>query len=260
MIRRILYLFALFLVGLGVAYFAAPLPTREVIRSEVARRVPALRSTLSAPRQPIEDRLRAKGFALGQPVLLRVFKEESVLEVWLKNGETYALFDTYDICKWSGDLGPKLLEGDGQSPEGFYFASVKQLLPTSRYHRAINTGFPNAFDAGLGRTGSVLMVHGSCVSIGCYAMTDPGIDDIYKIVEASLNANNSPIAMHLLPFRMSSENLSRHHKNRWIDFWKNLAEGDAIFTRNKLPPEVFACGGKYVFGTAAASCTPVTAW
>jgi murein L,D-transpeptidase YafK len=260
MIRRIVLLLALFVVGFGVAYLAAPQPTREVIRSEVARRVPALRSTLSTPRQPIEDRLRAKGFALGQPVLLRVFKEESVLEVWLRRGETYALFDTYDICKWSGELGPKLSEGDGQSPEGFYFASVKQLLPTSRYHRAINTGFPNAFDVALGRTGSVLMIHGSCVSIGCYAMTDPGIDDIYKIVEASLDKNNSPIPMHLFPFRMSAENLALHQNNRWIDFWKNLAEGDAIFTRSKLPPKVFSCAGRYVFEAASASCSLVTSW
>jgi murein L,D-transpeptidase YafK len=260
MLRRILVLFVLFIVGVGLAYLAAPQPTREVIRSEVARRVPALRSTLSTPRQPIEDRLRTKGFELGKPVLLRIFKQESVLEVWLKKGETYALFGAYDICKWSGDLGPKLSEGDGQSPEGFYFASVKQLLPTSRYHRAINTGFPNAFDVGLGRTGSVLMIHGSCVSIGCYAMTDTAIDDIYKIVEASLDKNNSPIAMHLFPFRMSAENLALNQNNRWIEFWKNLAEGDTIFTRSKLPPEVFSCAGRYVFGAAPASCRPVTSW
>jgi murein L,D-transpeptidase YafK len=259
MIRRILTLLVLFLVGVGVAYRFVPQPTREVIRSEVARRVPALRPRLSQPDTVIEDRLRAKGFELGQPVLLRIFKQESVLEVWMKKGETYALFGAYDICKWSGDLGPKLREGDGQSPEGFYFASAKQLLPTSRYHRAINTGFPNAFDAGLGRTGSVLMIHGSCVSIGCYAMTDRGIDDIYKIVEASLDKNN-PIAMHLFPFRMTAENLALNQNNRWIEFWKNLAEGDAIFTRSKLPPEVFVCGGQYVFGAAPSSCKPVTGW
>jgi murein L,D-transpeptidase YafK len=237
------------------------IPTwRESLVSALARRFPQTRDLLATPSTPIEQRLREKGFALGQAVLLRIFKEEGELEVWLRSSDRYALFAIYPICKWSGALGPKLREGDGQSPEGYYFASTKQLLPNSRYHRAINTGFPNAYDKHHGRTGSVLMIHGSCVSIGCFAMTDAGIDDIYKLVEAALLQGSEQIEMHLYPFRLNEENFTRHAASPWAPFWKNLAEGDVLFQQSKQPLQVFNCNGVYGFNTAAGSCEPVMAW
>ena len=92
---------------------------------------------------PLPARLAAAGFAQGDAVFIRVFKDERVLEVWLKRGERYALFDSYPICAFSGGPGPKLAEGDGQSPEGFYEVGRRQLNPDrlarglGRYGRAL---------------------------------------------------------------------------------------------------------------------------
>ncbi len=228
----------------------------ETMKSQVGLYIPGLRK----PRIPLKDRLQAKGFALGQPVLLRVFKQDSELELWMKRAGRYEKVFSYPICRWSGTLGPKLQEGDGQSPEGFYFASRKQLLPSSRHHRAINTGFPNSFDASLGRTGTVLMIHGSCSSIGCYAMTDPAIDDIYTIVEAALDNGQPSIPMHLFPFRMTAANLQKNAGHPWISFWRNLAQGDALFAATGQPPDIWACDGKYAFAGGAQNCQRVASW
>jgi murein L,D-transpeptidase YafK len=208
----------------------------------------------------VNHELQDKGFALGQHTLIRVFKQESLLEIWMKRGERFELFKTYPICAWSGALGPKLREGDGQSPEGFYLVSKKQLNPASNYFLSFNLGFPNAFDTAQGRTGSVLMVHGSCMSIGCYAMTDAGVGEIYGVVEAALNGGQAAVQVQAYPFRMTLSNLSSHEQNTWAQFWENLAEGDALFARTGLPPDVFVCGDRYVFGKPEGQCEMVKAW
>lgn len=233
----------------------------ETAKSQLARKVPALRDVLLPPEtRPVATRLSQAGFRLGQPALIRIFKQESQLELWMQRGDRFEKVWTYPICKWSGALGPKLKEGDRQSPEGYYFASAKQLLPTSRHHRAINTGFPNSFDQSHGRTGTVLMIHGSCTSIGCYAMTDPAIDDIYTIIETALTNGQPAIPLHLYPFRMTRENLDRQANHSWIDFWRNLAEGDARFAATGLPPPVWACNGKYHFADKPQNCQKVASW
>jgi murein L,D-transpeptidase YafK len=234
---------------------------REITVSHMRTIFPVDRKELRTEyKQVAEAELRQNGLALGQSVLIRVFKEESLLEVWMKRGERFELFKTYPICAWSGGLGPKLKEGDGQSPEGFYFVSKKQLNPASKYFLAFNLGFPNAFDRAQGRTGSALMVHGSCVSIGCYAMTDAGIGEIYAIVEAALDAGQMSIQVQAYPFRMTLSNLSSNAQSRWAPFWENLAEGDALFARTGLPPDVYVCGDRYVFGNPEGQCEMVKAW
>ena len=236
-------------------------PLAETARSILASK---LYSYLSVPRtfpgKSLEERLQGTGFAIGNPVLIRIFKEENKLEIWLEKQNRFQLALTYKICSWSGELGPKLQEGDGQAPEGFYFASSRQLNPRSNYHRAINIGFPNAFDLAHGRAGTFLMIHGACVSIGCYAMTDASVDDIYQIVEGALNTGQASVPIHILPFRMTPENLARHGGSTWSEFWNNLAEGDRIFLSSGTPPRVSVCNGRYAFGETGASCSPVTAW
>jgi len=113
------------------------------------------------------------------PVLVRIFKEESELEVW-KQDRTgrFALLKTYPICRWSGELGPKIKQGDRQAPEGFYTITPGQMNPNSAYYLSFNMGYPNAFDRAHGRTGAQVMVHGDCSSRGCYAMTDDQISEI----------------------------------------------------------------------------------
>ncbi len=257
-------IFSLFLLGLVAIIATAVMhdpKNLETMKSLIAREFPQLREPFSqSPQVPVGQRLAKAGFALGQPALIRVYKQEAVLEVWMQRSTRFERVFTYPICKWSGALGPKLKEGDGQSPEGYYYASARQLLPTSRHHRAINTGFPNSFDASLGRTGTVLMIHGSCSSIGCYAMTDPAIDDIYRIVEAALHNGQSEIPLHLYPFRMTKENLARNSANNWNAFWRNLAEGDMQFAATGLPPPVWSCDGKYHFAGMPKNCQKVRAW
>ncbi len=245
----------------SVWFFYGRSEYQETAASMTSRYIPALRHPLGqASSGTLNGELQQAGFTLGQPVLLRLYKQESELEVWLMRGGKFEHFKSYPICKWSGQLGPKLKEGDGQSPEGFYEVSTPQLNPNSRYFLAMNIGFPNAFDRSELRTGSALMIHGSCVSIGCYAMTDAGIDDIYKLVEAALTKNQLSVPIHIFPFRMSTENLKLHATSPWINFWNNLAEGDNLFQRTGLAPRVSACGGRYYFDQAPESCERVKSW
>ncbi|MCP5075784.1 MAG: murein L,D-transpeptidase, partial [Rhodobacteraceae bacterium] len=194
----------------------------------------------------LAERLEAKGLEHGAPVFIRIFKEERELEVWVKADSTFSLFHTYPICNYSGDLGPKLKEGDQQSPEGFYTVGLSALNPDSSYHLSFNLGFPNAFDRSHQRTGSYLMVHGNCLSIGCYAMTNTGIEEIYVLAEAALRQGQRQFQVHAFPFRMTAERLAQETGNRWIGFWENLREGYDLFEKTKVPPVVALDGQRYL--------------
>lgn len=202
--------------------------------------------TLEEARRTLPQRLAGKGFSEGQPVFLRIFKQEAVLELWMRDGKAWRLFQSYPICRFSGSLGPKLKEGDRQAPEGFYEVASGQLNPNSRHHLSFNLGFPNAFDRAHGRTGSYLMVHGGCSSIGCYAMTDPAVDDIYRLVAAALRKGQPRVDVHAFPFRMNDANLARHAQSRWIDFWRDLKAGYDRFEDDKVIPAVRLVGRRYV--------------
>jgi murein L,D-transpeptidase YafK len=207
----------------------------------------------------LKVRLQEKGLKLGMPAHFRIYKESSEFEVWMLKDTAWVLVQTMPICKWSGQLGPKLKEGDGQSPEGFYEVTTKALNPNSNYHLSFNLAFPNAYDVSHGRTGSFLMVHGSCVSVGCYAMRNEGIEEIYAVTEAALNAGQASVPVHVFPFRMTDANMARHEASPHVDFWKNLKKGWDMFEQTKTPPAVMACGGRYVFGDAKseAACQPI---
>lgn len=218
---------------------------------------------------PVFDRTRlmadldAAGFEPGAEAFVRVFKREHLLELWMKKSDgRFALFRAYEICKYSGGLGPKLAEGDRQAPEGFYRVARAQLNPASRHHLAFNIGFPNALDRELGRTGSALMVHGGCTSIGCYAMTDAQIDEIYAVVEAALNAGQREVDVAIFPFRMTETALQAEAGSEWSGFWRNLKQGFDLFEAHRAPPPVAACEGEYVFGSdaLAPNCKPITGW
>lgn len=198
----------------------------------------------------LEDQLAQGGFKIGQPLFIRIFKETSELEVWLRKASGYERFKTYPICNYSGVLGPKLKEGDRQSPEGFYHVAREQLNPNSSYHLSFNLGFPNAYDRSHQRTGSYLMVHGNCVSIGCYAMTDAGIEEIYLLAEAALASGQKHFQVQAFPFRMTAENLARHSGSNWLQFWNNLKQGYDAFEETRVPPIVRAENGIYVFADA----------
>lgn len=195
----------------------------------------------------LKTELAERGLVFGQPVLVRIFKESRELEIWIRNGETFSLFKTYDICAYSGGLGPKLKEGDKQSPEGFYTVAPEQMNPQSRYHLSFNLGFPNAYDSAHGRTGSFLMVHGNCLSIGCYAITDAGIEEVYLMAEAAFERGQPFFRTHIFPFRMTDENLARHAGSPWIEYWRNLKEGSDLFEAERTPPDVTVKNKRYSF-------------
>lgn len=189
-----------------------------------------------------------KGMSKDQPVLIRSYKKESELEVWKRkpNGQ-YALLKTYPMCRWSGQLGPKIREGDRMAPEGFYAISPAQMNPNSSYYVSFNMGYPNAYDRSHGRTGAHLMVHGACSSAGCYSMTDDQIGEIYALVREAQNAGQKAVQMQALPFRMTPENLAKHRLDSNIAFWKNLKEGTDYFDVTGDEPQVGVNGGRYVF-------------
>ena len=185
---------------------------------------------------------------LNSPILVRLFKQEAELEVWKQDRSgRFALLKTYPICRWSGDLGPKVREGDRQAPEGFYTISPAQMNPQSAYYLSFNTGYPNAFDKALGRTGSQLMVHGDCSSRGCYAMTDEQIAEIYSLGRESFFGGQRAFQLQAYPFKMTPVNMAKHRNNPNMPFWKMIKEGYDHFEVTRQEPKVDFCEKKYVF-------------
>ena len=194
------------------------------------------------------DELDIKNMAKESPILIRIFKEESELELWKvdKSGR-FALLRTYPICRWSGDLGPKIQEGDRQAPEGFYTITPDMMNPNSHYHLAINTGFPNAFDRANGRSGASLMIHGDCASVGCYAMTDEQITEIYSLAREAFFGGQRSLQIQAYPFRMTPLSMARHRNSPHLVFWKVLKEGYDHFEVTRKEPKVAVCDKHYVF-------------
>ena len=186
------------------------------------------------------------------PILARLFKEDAEMEIWKKTRDgDFALLKTYPICRWSGDLGPKIKEGDRQAPEGFYTITPGQMNPNSNYFLAFNTGYPNAFDRAWGRTGSELMVHGDCSSRGCYAMTDEQIQEIYALARESFFGGQTEFQFEAFPFRMTALNMATHRNNPNFAFWKEIKEGYDHFEATHQEPKVAVCEKRYVFDAAA---------
>lgn len=213
---------------------------------------------------PLKDsvvaKLKAMGSSPAEGMLIRIFKESSELEVWKRTaGGAYKHFQTYEICAWSGELGPKIREGDRQSPEGFYTITPGHLNPNSNYYLAFNTGFPNKFDRAHGRTGSNLMVHGDCSSSGCYSMTDESIAEIYALVRESFAGGNPGVQLQIYPFRMTPQNLARHASSPHLAFWKDIKEGYDRFELTRSPPSWDVCNREYVFDVPRDSVTVLDA-
>ena len=223
----------------------------ELIRAERAKRWTIQRAGGELAGTPelskFDERLAAKGLRLGAPIFMRIFKKTFELEIWMKRGQRFHHFATYPICGYSGHLGPKFKEGDRQAPEGFYTVAKDQLNPNSRWHRSFNLGYPNAFDRSHGRTGSFLMVHGGCQSIGCYAMTDPVIDEIWSLVTKALDGGQRRFQVQAFPFRLTEEALNKRADHEHAEFWRNLKVGHDLFEANGIPPRISACQQSYEF-------------
>ncbi|MBA3519286.1 MAG: transcriptional regulator [Rhizobiales bacterium] len=207
---------------------------------------------------PLDPDTRAlvekKGMDQKAPILIRIFKEEASLEVWKLQKATgrYALLKDYDICAWSGELGPKFKEGDRQAPEGFYTIRPAQMNPNSSYHLSFNMGYPNEYDRAHGRTGSELMVHGACSSRGCYSMQDEQIQEIYTLGRLAFEGGQRDFQVQAFPFHMTAENMAKHRDNPHVPFWRMLKEGYDHFDLVRRPPKVDVCDRRYVFNSVPA--------
>ncbi len=207
----------------------------------------------------VAERTRPEG-----SILMRIFKEESELEVWRQGADgRYALHKTHPMCRWSGRLGPKTADGDRQAPEGFYQVTASLMNPNSKYHRSFNLGYPNQLERALGYTGDSLMVHGACSSAGCFAMTDNGVAEVYAEAQSAFRIGQSDFQVQSFPFRMTAEQMAKHQGDPNIEFWRNLKLGYDVFEVTRREPTVAACGGRYVFDArrvdGAAALEPTAA-
>lgn len=201
-----------------------------------------------------------KGMEPAAPILMRSFKKESEIEIWkvASNGK-YALLKTYPMCRWSGQLGPKMREGDRQAPEGFYDVTASAMNPNSSLFLSFNIGYPNAFDRAHGRSGSHLMVHGACSSQGCFAMTDEAISEVYAIAREAFAAGQSAFQFQSYPFRMTAENLAKHRGDDHFAFWKNLKKGSDMFEVSGQPPTWRVANRRYAFDSDPAFAADIVA-
>ncbi len=202
--------------------------------------------------KPLSDKMIAeiseKNMEKDSPILVRLFKEESELEIWKQERSgRFALLKTYPICRWSGELGPKIKEGDRQAPEGFYTITPGQMNPNSQYYLSFDLGYPNAFDRAHGRTGAHLMVHGDCSSRGCYSMTDEQISEIYALGREAFFGGQRSFQVQAYPFRMTPQNMAKHRNNPHMAFWRMLKQGNDHFEVTRLEPKVNVCERRYVF-------------
>lgn len=241
-LRGIFFLFLIF--DWNDVCCAQHLPSSGRSRQAVERQRPVLQRDLAC-----------KGFSWGTPIFIRIFKAENQLEVWLKKGNRFKLYKSYTVCTYGGKgLGPKTRQGDGKAPEGFYFVTPRQINPHSRFHLAFNLGYPNAYDRRHGYTGSALMVHGDCVSIGCFAMTDASMEEIYTLADAALKNGQPFFKVHIFPFKMTEKNMQTYTNSRWIDFWRNLRFGyDWFIDQGHVPPDTSVFQGRYQFACTLES-------
>jgi murein L,D-transpeptidase YafK len=212
------------------------LPDSKLAKDVRAKVWPGLKSTLTD-----------KGFKSNASIYLRIFKDESLLEVWIKSGQRYQLFKSYEICYFSGGLGTKTRSGDGKSPEGFYTIEPAQLNPVSSYYLSINIGYPNKLEKLKGYTGDAIMVHGHCASIGCYAMTNPGIEEIYTLVYKAFESGQQKIQLDIFPFRMDDQHLKNYATNPFLPSWKKMKPGYDLFEKKHVPALAVIKGKEYFF-------------
>lgn len=205
--------------------------------------------------------MTSKGMSKDDPILMRSFKKESEIEVW-KRGSAgrYELLKTYAMCRWSGQLGPKVKEGDRQAPEGFYEVTPAAMNPNSSLYLSFNLGYPNEYDRAHGRTGSHLMVHGSCSSRGCFAMSDEAISEIYALAREAFAGGQRSFQFQSYPFRVTPENMARHRADPNIAFWRNLKEGSDLFEVTREEPRISVSPERhYAFGSADPSAAAAVA-
>ena len=175
-------------------------------------------------------------------VYLRAFKEERELEVWAgKKGKPLSLVKRYPFCAASGELGPKRKEGDLQVPEGLY--EVPEFNPTSNFHLSMKVSYPNASDrlrSDKAHPGGLIYLHGNCASIGCIAIEDGPIEEVYLL---ALDARVRPIRFDIFPRRLTDDAVAAQKDSPNAGFWSELKPAFDAFETSKRPAR-FTVDGK----------------
>jgi murein L,D-transpeptidase YafK len=219
-------------------------------------KAPRVKAAYDEKWEDLKSDISKKGFDVnGFEILFMAYKSEKKVEVWMRSKKEthYSLFKTYDICYYSGGLGPKRHQGDGQVPEGFYNFAV--FNPYSSYHLSLGVSYPNKSDKIIGKSnlGGDIMMHGNCVSIGCMPITDTYIKEVYVLAVEARNNGEQTIPICIFPSKMDEKEmklLNDQYKGNapLLDFWKDLKVGyDYFETNKKLPNIVVDKNGKYVF-------------
>ncbi len=242
---------AAFAIALSAGASALTIELKDVAADRVERQRAAAAGALPLPNTPniadFTQRLSQKSLDMSSAIVIRVFKSESELEVWKEKNGTFVLFAVYPICHWSGSVGPKLRDGDKQAPEGFYAVNRSQSRHVGRWPRSLNIGFPNILDQSQARTGSNILIHGGCSSVGCFAMTNPVMDEIHTLTEAALDGGQDWVPVQVFPFRMTDANMEANAGSPWADFWLNMKEGYDAFEKTRRAFAVSVCDGRYIF-------------
>ncbi len=154
-------------------------------------------------------------------VTLIGLKREKLLEVWVADDdEGFLLLKSYPILRSSGRSGPKLKEGDYQVPEGIY--QIEWLNPNSKFHLSLRLNYPNAFDRKMakqeGRTdlGGDIMIHGGRVSVGCLAMGDLAVEDLF-VLAAETGLDNMKVILSPWDFRIDDSVDQKEDLPDWVD-------------------------------------------
>ena len=195
-----------------------------------------------------ENRFRLLILASKKDAELQLYAGENIESAPMK------LIRKFKICESSGDPGPKSRQGDDQVPEGFYH--ISRFNPVSLYHLALQVSYPGKSDlirsAGQNPGGDI-MIHGSCVTIGCLPMTDEGIEEIYVYAVKAKNNGQNEIPVYIFPAwpdRDSFRTLLSENSNdpALCRFWRNLESGYHLFREKELPlRHSVSASGEYVF-------------
>ena len=188
--------------------------------------------------QPVPPKLiadmTAKDMDLQSPILVRLYKQEAELEIWKQDRSgRFALLKTYPICRWSGDLGPKVREGDRQAPEGFYTISPAQMNPQSAYYLSFTT--PAIRTRSTGARPHRLTADGAWRLLLARLLRDDRRADRgdHSLGRESFFGGQKSFQLQAYPFKMTPANMAKHRNNPNMPFWKMIKEGNDHFEVTK---------------------------
>ncbi|MFL5359108.1 murein L,D-transpeptidase family protein [Archangium sp.] len=241
----------LFVVGLLTVL---PAWAKDVAKDPAGARAEARAARTADARVEAARRAKERGLARTfeaagvswppEELYVRAFKQERELEVWAgARGQPLRKVKTFPFCAASGDVGPKRREGDEQVPEGFY--TLDQFNPRSQFHLSMRVSYPNDADRRVGERplGGAIYVHGDCASIGCIAIQDGPIEELYLMVLEARGRMRRDVPIHIFPGRLDERGLAaleRHPRAtpELLAFWRSLEPGWRLFEQTHRPPRV----------------------